>query len=215
MTTPDAAGPLGPFGTTASPDRRSFPVLRTHSIRHIPELRVDPAIFVKRYAASCSMMHCNAKCCHGGVYADPAERDRILAHADLVRSHMEPHQEHDTQKWFDNDVVDDIDFPSGRAVGTQTNDRGCIFLKDNGHCVLQVAASAAGMGKFALKPFFCVAYPVVVTQHELTLHDDYTERTECCNSVPGGTLSLVDLCAEEFEYMLGAEGWKELQELAP
>jgi Fe-S-cluster containining protein len=208
MNTPD------PSGSSASPDRRAFPVLRTHTITHIPELRVDPAIFEKRFAQGCSMTNCNAKCCHGGVYADLVERDRILAHADLIKSHMEPHQEHDTAKWFDGVLVDDIDFPSGRAIGTRTNERGCIFLKANGYCVLQVAATEAGMGKFALKPFFCVAYPVVLTNHELTLHDDYTERTECCNSVKDGPLNLLDICAEEIEYMLGEEGWKELQALS-
>ena len=161
------------------------------------------------------MLQCNAACCHGGVYADLAEREHILRNADLIRSYMEPGQEKDAAKWFDAEIVDDIDFPSGKAVGTQTNERGCLFLKENGHCVLQVAGTESGMGKFAIKPFFCVAYPVVLTAHELTLHDDYTGRTECCNSVSNGSLSLVDVCAEELEYMLGTEGIKELQAMAP
>jgi Fe-S-cluster containining protein len=187
-----------------------FPILKHHTIRHVPRLRVNPAIFEKRFAPGCSMTRCDATCCHGGVFADLAERDRVLAHAELIKSHMEPGQERDTAKWFDGEVVDDIDFPSGKAVGTQTNARGCIFLKENGHCVLQSAATEARMGKFAIKPFFCVAFPVVIAGHELTLHDDYTGRTECCFGVANGSLSLVDVCAEELEFMLGAEGFREL-----
>jgi hypothetical protein len=190
-----------------------YPVLTRHTIAHVATLRVNPAIFEKRFAAGCSMTHCDATCCHGGVYADLGEKERILAHAELIKSYMEPQQEHDTAKWFDNEEVDDIDFPSGKAVGTQTNARGCIFLKANGHCVIQTAGAESGMGKFSLKPFFCIAFPVVLTGHELTLHDDYTGRTECCFAVPNGTQSLVDICAEELEYMLGTEGFKELKEL--
>jgi hypothetical protein len=187
-----------------------FPILRHHTIRHVRELRVDPAIFEKRFAAGCSMSRCDATCCHGGVYADPAERELILRHADLIIRHMEPGQEQDPAKWFDAEEVADIDFPSGRAVGTQVNARGCIFLKENGHCVLQSIAMATGMEKFALKPFFCVAFPVVLSGHELTVHDDYTGRTECCFRVKDGALSLVEICAEELEYMLGADGFREL-----
>lgn len=190
-------------------------VLRSHAIAHIPELVVNPLIFQKRFARGCSMAQCDATCCHGGVYADRAERELILRHAELVQRHMEPGQESDPGMWFDDEEVDDIDFPSGKAIGTRTNERGCVFLKANGHCVLQVAGTAAGMGKFALKPFFCVAFPVVLTGHELTVHDDYTGRTECCFAVENGELSLVDLCAEELVHMLGPAGFAELLTLAP
>lgn len=200
MTTPE----------TATPASAEFPILRHHTIRHVKELRVNPAIFEKRFAPECSMTRCDATCCHGGVYADPAERELILRHAELIIRHMEPGQVKDASQWFDGEEVDDIDFPSGKAVGTQTNARGCIFLKENGHCVLQSTGMETGMGKFALKPFFCVAFPVVLTGHELTVHDDYTGRTECCFGVKDGSLSLVDICAEELEYMLGAEGFKEI-----
>jgi hypothetical protein len=190
-----------------------YPVLKRHTIAHVATLRVNPAIFEKRFASGCSMTRCDATCCHGGVYADLGEKERILEHAELIKSYMEPDMERDTAKWFDDEEVDDIDFPSGKAVGTRTNTRGCIFLKANGHCVIQTAGAESGMGKFSLKPFFCVAFPVVLTGHELTLHDDYTGRTECCHRVPDGTQSLIDICAEELEYMLGAEGFKELKEL--
>lgn len=189
-------------------------ILHNHSLAHIPELRVHPSFYKKRFAQGCSMLQCNAQCCSGGVFADVADRDKILDHAELIQDHMEPGQEKNPALWFEDHEVDDIDFPSGKAVGTQINDRGCVFLKANGHCVLQVAGTESGMGKFSLKPFFCVAYPVVIDHHELKLHDDYTGRTECCNSVPAGELTLFDICSEEIEYMFGKAGLEELQALS-
>lgn len=190
--------------------------LRKHHLKHLPELKVHENILSLAFTSGCSMMKCDATCCHGGVYADLSERDRILAHTELILRHMEPQQEKDPSRWFDDDVVEDTDFPSGAAIGTQINERGCIFLKANGYCVLQVAATAEGMGKFALKPFFCVAFPVTISEGELMLDDpDYTERTQCCSSVSGGTLTVLDVCAEELEHVLGKDGVEELRPHIP
>ena len=62
------------------------------------------------------MSRCDATCCHGGVYADPVEKERILAHAELIKAHMEPDQQHDTAQWFDDEVVDDIDFSVSHVI---------------------------------------------------------------------------------------------------
>jgi hypothetical protein len=188
--------------------------LHRHSLSHIPELKVNPSLFKKRFAQGCSMLQCNADCCSGGVFADVKERDNILAHVELIQQHMEPGQEKNPDKWFENFEVDDIDFPSLKAVGTQITDQGCVFLKANGQCALQVAGAESGKGKFSLKPYFCFAYPVLIDHHELKFHDNYAGREECCNSVPSGELNIFDVCAEEFEFMLGKEGLEELKSLA-
>ena len=69
--------------TTTEP-ALALPVLSRHAIAHIPDMTVNPRIFEKRFAAGCSMTQCDATCCHGGVYADPLERNRILDHAALT-----------------------------------------------------------------------------------------------------------------------------------
>ena len=117
------------------------------------------------------MAGCNAECCKGGVWADPKERDNIMTHAAMIQRHMDAGQEHRPDYWFELQEVKDSDFPSGSAIGTRASETGCVFLKADGKCVLQTTAVAEGMDRFALKPFYCVAYPVSIEYGELTIDD--------------------------------------------
>lgn len=160
------------------------------------------------------MTQCNATCCRHGVMVDPAERDTILAHAELVQRHMEAHMHHDPAGWFDTMEETDLDFPSGRAVGTRTREYGCVFLDSKGWCVLQRAAVEEGMSKFALKPFFCFAFPITVEQGTVMVDDpEFTQRPQCCSAVAGGPLRVIDVCEEELIHVLGREGFEELKSL--
>jgi hypothetical protein len=142
----------------------------------------------------------------------PGERNRILAHAELIQRYMEPHQDKDPAGWFDDDEEVDTDFPEGRAVGTQVRTYGCVFLDSAGRCTLQKTAAAEGMGKFALKPFFCVAFPLTIEDGVLMVDNpDFTGRTQCCSTAEGGELSVFDVCEEELEFMLGEAGLNELK----
>ena len=189
-------------------------VLRKHRLRHLPELRVHENMLEPVFAAGCSMMNCNATCCGGGVFADIKERETILEHVALITQYMEPDQEHDPAQWFDEHEVIDMDFPSGKAIGTKATEHGCVFLDSKGRCVLQTAASEEGMGKFALKPFYCVAYPVTINKATLMIDDPtLTERNECCSAVGNGSLTVFEVCAEELEFTLGPKGIDELRQL--
>ncbi len=186
-------------------------VLRRHRLRHLPELKVEEGFLHKRFATGCSMQHCNAACCRHGVLVDPKEREKILSHAPLIQRYMESHQVKDPEDWFDDTVEPDADFPSGTAVGTKMKSYGCVFLDSSGLCVLQKAAMGEGMPKFSLKPFYCVAYPVTLDNGVLVTDDpDFTDRTECCSTINGGELTVLDVCREELEFVLGTEGLDEL-----
>jgi len=190
-------------------------VLTDHNISHIKELKVHKRFFTHTFRAGCSMQNCDATCCSQGVLLDPTEKEKILSHAETIIKYMEPQHEKDPTRWFDNAAELDTDFPSGKAEGTQTRDYGCVFLKSNGHCVLQAAASAEGKHKFFLKPFFCVAFPVTLHHGELEIEDPgYTNRKECCSVDEAGELHVLDLLAEEFEYILGSKGFEDLKRLA-
>jgi hypothetical protein len=191
---------------------QKLPVIRTHRLRHIPELRVGQGILYKKFSSACSMTACNASCCQGGVLVDIAERDMILKHENLVLRYMEPQQDHDPQAWFDDETVEDADYPSGIAVETQTMENGCVFLDSAGLCVLQKAAMGEGMPKFTLKPFFCVAFPITIDKGVLeTDEPDFTNRPHCCSVIESGNLSPLEVCAEELEFMLGHDGLSELR----
>jgi len=189
-------------------------VLKNHQLRHIPELQVDPEILSQRFMSNSAMCNCNGTCCSEGVLLDVKEKEKILAHADLIKKYLEPQQEKDSSKWFDDTVERDADFPSGMCDGTAVKGKSCVFLCSKGLCALQKTAMAEGMNKFELKPFYCVAFPITIDGHVLTTYEpEFTNRQQCCSIVTEGSLTVLDVCLEEFEYILGTEGLKELEEL--
>lgn len=187
-------------------------MLRNHHLYYIPELSVDSKLLEARFTGSCSMSNCRGDCCRYGVWVDLKERDLILSHSAMIIRHMEPHQEKNPEQWFEQRDIADPDFPSGRAIGTQERPTGCVFLDSNGRCVLQKAASAEGLYKFYLKPFFCVAYPITIEGHTLTLDDEeFPENFHCCSARPGGSKTVLDICEEELQFTLGSEGLEEIR----
>jgi len=174
-------------------------------------LRVAPSLLEERFAADCDTRRCVGRCCRSGVLLDPGERDRVLAHADLVRRAMDPHQPRDARRWFSRRVVADPDFPSGRAVHTRVRGGRCVFLNGGGRCVLQKASSPG----LQLKPFFCIAFPVTVDGGLLTLDDkDFRAGQPCCQPTEGGPLTVFDTCGMELRHVLGAAGVARLRRLA-
>src|ERR1044071_8053910 len=101
-------------------------LLREHNLGYFPELRVGEEIFTYRYASTCSMASCTARCCRYGVLVDIAHRDRILSEAALVVQYMDATQQHDPSLWFDPELEIDEDFPSGQVVNTNTHNDGCV-----------------------------------------------------------------------------------------
>jgi hypothetical protein len=151
-------------------------------------------------------------CCRSGVKVDVAQRDQILAHADLIQRAMDPEQDHDVRGWFEDTEVSDPDFPSGRCVGTQIRGDGCVFLDGRQRCVLQTVTIAAGRPGFDLKPFFCSAFPITIAAGALWIDEMCLDAPDgCCRPVPGGALGVLDVCEVELRHTLGSEGLDELR----
>ncbi|MGH7391492.1 MAG: hypothetical protein ACREM3_18835, partial [Candidatus Rokuibacteriota bacterium] len=178
----------------------------TGRLAYLPGLTVDRNLFELRFERGCATWRCDATCCATGVSLDVRERDRVLAHADLVRGAMSPGQDPDPAHWFAAEEFDDADFPSGRATHTRAGATGCAFLDAERRCVLQKASLAAG-GGLDLKPFFCTAFPITLSHGVLLVDDEEIRlRPRCCGSTGDGPLTVLDVCSMELEYMLGGEG---------
>lgn len=189
-------------------------ILYKHKLKHISKLQVDPKIFTQRFSLDCSMCNCDGTCCAEGVFLDVKEKEMILAHADIIKKYLEPKQEKDITKWFDNEIQNDSDFPSGKCDSTAVNGNGCVFLCSKGLCALQKTAIAEGMDKFTLKPFYCVAFPISIEEHMMTIYEpEFINRQQCCSAFFNGQLTMLDVCHEEFEYILGINGFDEFKEL--
>ena len=197
-------------------DSQNFPILKNNPHKHIPVLRVDTSIFDLRFGPGCSMTGCNSTCCRGGVWADIGEREAILNNIPIVHKYMDPEQEHDPAKWFETEIIDDQDFPAGKAIGTQVVGKGCVFLDHKGLCVLQKAEMNEGDPKLKLKPFYCTAFPITIVD-SVIVYDDYmgANQPQCCSvAQPDGPLTIFDVCAWELEHTVGKAAFEELKAMA-
>jgi len=189
-------------------------VIRRHRLAHIAELRVSDEVLRRRYARNSSISNCRGCCCREGVDVDIVERDRILANARLVQAQMDAGQERHRASWF-GEPFEDPDFPSGRAASTRLHGGTCTFADGDGLCVLHKVESLGRPGVGELKPFYCRAYPLSIVEGTLVLDDKPCPgQATCCGAAETGTLSIFELCAFELEFVLGAEGVRDLRQLA-
>jgi len=177
-------------------------------------LEIDPVIFTQGFVDFCDISKCEGECCHTGVWIDLKERDVILAHKDLVLQYMDETQTRDISKWFGNVIEDDEDFESGKCLGTEVHNDKCVFQMQTGYCVLQSAAMQTGMSPWAIKPKFCVMYPIVIAEGVLTYDDDHAAEMHYCglDCHQNHTRSAFESCGAEIEYALGTEGYKILND---
>ena len=190
-------------------------VLRNHPLKQFAELKVGDDVFNTRYEKGCSMYNCRGRCCADGVDLDIIERDRILEHAHLIQPHMDETQDRNPQNWFQKKTHPDADFPSGECATTALRESGCAFLNKDGSCVVHIAESHVAKGFGYLKPFFCRAFPVCILNGTLCVDDEQCpDEHECCGPLKNGPLTILDICAFELEYMLGAYGLAELRTMA-
>ena len=81
--------------------------------------------------------------------------------------------------------------------------------------MLHIAELHAPKGFGNLKPFFCRAFPVCILNSTLCVDDEQCpDEHTCCGPLKNGPLTILDICAFELEYMLGAEGLAELRTMA-
>jgi hypothetical protein len=168
--------------------------------------------FEKGFPAGGGPCTCSSACCSGGVYADIADRDRILADKEIIKKYMDGTQSLDDATWFDAIDEEDDDFPSGWCVGTSVVNDKCVFLNSAGHCSLQSAAMGEGKHKWFWKPFYCVLYPVEVSSKVVSFDPMLQDEETCCTLKDTFTVPLFEGCREELVYFLGEDGYALIEE---
>jgi hypothetical protein len=168
--------------------------------------RISTELLERGFAAGCGPERCNAACCRaGGAYVDVRERDRILAHAQLIGPHLDDSQNPDPAQWFEPEEKLDPDYPSGACAGTAHADGRCNFLDRSDRCSLQSAALAAGLHKWALKPMYCALFPLDLSGGVVKL-DGRVRHGACCAPTADFARSAFDACREELVHLVGADG---------
>lgn len=128
---------------------------------------LDPSLAALADGDQCRDGQCEAACCPGGLVVDLAHVQRIYAAVEQIRPYVaEPYRQRD-DLWFDDDPQEDPDLPSGVGLPTTIAPRvakpdhdGCVFLRHDHLCALQVASEAHGQGWPGWKPFDCAIYPL-------------------------------------------------------
>lgn len=142
---------------------------------------IHPRVVRPLFQAGASVTHCDGSCCHGGTTVSLQERDRVLAHADIVREAMTSRGRHDVGRWFDRRLTWDDDFTAGWTTGTRVQDKACIFFRKDRLCALQVAGEKHLGSSYALKPAVCLLWPLCIQDGKLEVgYAWYTKRRECC-----------------------------------
>lgn len=175
-------------------------------------LTISPDLFRKGFPAGHGPCTCTSVCCSGGVYADVRERDVIMAHREMIRGHMDETQPHDDALWFEGHETDDADFASGRCVGTREHNGKCVFLDRMGRCSLQTAAVDAGMDRWAIKPLFCILFPIEITNRVVSFDDLLQDEQPCCSIDSRFEVPVFRACRDELTRLLGEEGYAKLEE---
>ena len=172
----------------------------------VKQYTMSGELFTSGFPAGGGPCTCSSVCCSGGVYVDLRERDVVMAHREIIAAQMDDTQVKDPSVWFDTDVEEDADFPSGRCIGTQVINDKCAFLDREGRCAIQLAAVKAGMHKWALKPLFCILYPIEITNRVVSFDDMLQEEQPCCTIGTTFDVPVFEGCAEELVHLVGEDG---------
>lgn len=179
-------------------------------------LKVDERIFMQGFVEYCDISKCGGGCCHSGVFVDANEYKTILEHKAEIASVMDDSQNPDPATWFDNEWVDDLDFPTKRATGTMVHERdggisgftqGCVFLDRRHYCSIQVAAAEAGLHRWAWKPRYCILFPITVVDGVIMYDDAHSDDLHHCGPQGMGNYvhSVFEAMQEEIGSVFGEE----------
>lgn len=174
-------------------------------------LTFSPELFSKGFPSGRGPCGCSSTCCRGGVYADLGERDVILAHKEMITKYLDETQLSDDTLWFEREESVDTDFPSGRSIGTTEHNGKCVFLDREGRCSLQVAAVQEGMDRWAIKPLFCILFPIEITNGVVSFDDLLQDEQPCCSIDEKFDVPMFRACREELTHLLGEEGYNALE----
>jgi hypothetical protein len=178
---------------------------------HIKQYIVSPELYEKGYSEGRGPCTCTSVCCQDGVYVDLKERDCILEHKEIIKKSMDETQTRDESLWFEQEEEEDSDFVSGHRVGTRVVNGKCAFLDKSGRCSVQVAAIEEGMPKWALKPTFCILFPLNISGNLLGFDDLLDEEQSCCSISNVFDIPLFEACKDELTHILGEDGYRELE----
>jgi Fe-S-cluster containining protein len=166
------------------------------TLEHPRFKKVWASLFTKRLVADCMThdcamvdrsphLHKKDACCQYGCDVDLFEHAAILARSENIRPLMREEVKH--VEWFDNEIEEDPDYPSGKVMRTAVHNDRCLFLAhDQRGCAIHRASLEQGWDFRGVKPAICRLFPLSYEEDTICIADEYPEYS--CAHVEGPTL---------------------------
>jgi hypothetical protein len=139
---------------------------------------LDKSLWRTARGERCDLNVCGGACCVNGIWVDLRHVQRILDAAADVRPFMAPQYADDEDRWFGDETLETADFASGIGLPTAVAPRadgsgrqGCIFVRADHKCALQMASVQLGLPSPGLKPFDCATYPILLSDGIVQVDD--------------------------------------------
>jgi len=171
---------------------------------NVPIAEVAEDIFEKRYFGRClDCLFCDDMCCTYGCPVDKRERDRILGYASALEARLTI----PASVWFEDEVIEDPDYPSGEAFRTRVYRNKCVFYNHDARgCGLHSFALEEGLDWRVLKPMVCVLFPLSWEEGQL-LVSAFLDELPCRGQGP----SVFEAQRDELRLYLGDSFVSELE----
>ena len=140
---------------------------------------VDMRIFSLRYFTHCmSCGFCNDQCCSYGVDIDAENARKLLAMGTDFKTFVGVPE----SEWFTNEIVEDVEFPSGRNLRTRTRGSHCVFHKNDGRgCLIHAYCAENGLDYHLYKPMVSILFPLTFNYGVLEPSSEVVDRSLVCS----------------------------------
>ncbi len=173
--------------------------------------RLDKNLWRTARGERCALATCRGACCVNGIWVDLAHVQRILNAAAAIRPFMAAQYAADEDRWFGDETLETADFASGIGLPTAVAPRadgsgrqGCVFVRADHKCALQLASEAAGLPWPGLKPFDCATYPILRSDGVVQVDDESARHHPGADCQQGGPTqrTMHEVFAEEIALCL-------------
>lgn len=175
------------------------------------DLHLDRSLWRTARGERCDINVCGGACCVNGIWVDLRHVQRILDAAPTIRPFMAPQYAENEDRWFGDETLESADFASGVGLPTAVAPRddgsgrqGCVFVRADHKCALQMASEQLGLPTPGLKPFDCATYPILRSDGAILVDDESARHHPEGDCQQGGPTQrrMRDVFAEEIALCL-------------
>jgi hypothetical protein len=76
---------------------------------------------------------------------------------------------------------------------------------------VQRATTEEGMGRWALKPLYCILYPIEISEGSVSFDPMLQDEQACCSVTGDYHVPVFRACKDELIHLLGADGYEMLE----